>query len=85
MPPESPNGVITQYSIQFYGINITNFGNNILTDTIERLSPDTVYDLQLKAHTRAGAGLPSSLTFLTCKLLNIMPYIVEKIGIRYKI
>ena len=67
-PPESPNGVITQYSILYNGINITNFGNNILMDTIEGLSPDTVYILQLRAHTVVGAGPPSSITFLTCKL-----------------
>ena len=68
MPPETPNGVITHYSIQYNGINITNFGNNTLMDTIEGLSPDTVYVLRLRAHTGAGAGLSTSLTFLTCKL-----------------
>ena len=40
-------------------------------DTIEELSPDTVYVLQLRAHTRVGPGPYTSLTFLTCKLLNI--------------
>ena len=70
MPPEPPNGVITQYSILYNGINITNFGNNTLMDTIKGLSPDTVYVLQLRAHTVVGAGPPGSLTFLTCKLSN---------------
>ena len=37
-------------------------------DTIKGLSPDTVYVLQLRAHTGAGAGPFSRLTFLTCKL-----------------
>ena len=73
-PPETPNGVITQYSILYDGTNITNFGNNMLMDTIEGLSPDTVYDVQLRAHTVVGPGEPSSITFLTCKLLNIILY-----------
>ena len=71
IPPETPNGVITQYSILHDGSNITNFGNNMLMDTIEGLSPDTVYDVQLRAHTRVGAGPPASLTFLTCKCLTL--------------
>ena len=74
MPPDPSNGVITQYSILYNGSNITNFGNSTLMDTIEGLSPDTVYDVQLRAHTVIGAGPPSSITFLTCKLLNIISY-----------
>ena len=70
IPPEPPNGVITQYSIQYNGINITNFGNNMLMDTIEGLSPDTVYVLQLRAHTVVGMGPPTNETVLTCKLNN---------------
>ena len=76
--PTTLNGVITQYSILHNGINVTNFGNNmlmdadnILMDTIEGLSPDTVYVLELRAHTGAGAGPTSSITFLTCKLCNM--------------
>ena len=72
--PATLNGVITQYSAQINGTNtdITNFDNNMLMSTIEELSPDTVYVLQLRAHTGAGAGPPSSnITFLTCKLINI--------------
>ena len=67
-PPRTPNGVITQYSILHNEINITNFGNNILMDIIGGLLPDTVYVLQLRAHTRVGAGPPSNLTIVTCKL-----------------
>ena len=73
-PPRAPNGVITQYSIQYNGINITNFGNNMLMDTIEGLSPDTVYVLQLRAHIGVGAGPPSNLTIVTSKLLLINYY-----------
>ena len=69
-PPEILNGTIRQYSIQFDATVINNFGNNMLMDTVEGLSPETVYTLQLRAHTGAGAGPPSSITVITCKLLN---------------
>ena len=36
--------------------------------TIGGLSPDTVYALQLRAHTGVGAGPPSNMTVMTCKL-----------------
>ena len=74
--PETPNGVITQYSILYNGTNITDFGNNMLMGTIEGLSPDNVYVLQLRAHTGAGAGPPSNLTVVTCKLFILLYFIV---------
>ena len=69
-PPETPNGVITQYSILYNGINIANFGNNMLMDTIKGLSPDTVYVLQLRAYTVVGEGPSTNEIVLTCKLNN---------------
>ena len=69
MPPEVSNGVITQYSIQLNGTDISILSNNELMFTTEGLSPDTVYVLQVRAHTGAGAGPPSSITIVTCKLL----------------
>ena len=71
-PPRAPNGVITQYFILYNGTNVTNFGNNTLMDTIKRLIPDAVYVLQLRAHTRVGAGPPSNLTIVTCKLFMLL-------------
>ena len=68
MPPETPNGVITHYSIQLDGTNISNVSSSVLMYTIEGLSPDTVYVLQLRAHTGAGAGPPSNLTVMTSEL-----------------
>ena len=68
-----PNGIITQYSVYFDETDIPDFGNNVLNmlmGTVEGLSPDTVYMLQLRAHTRVGAGPPSNLTVVTCKLLK---------------
>ena len=71
-PPETLNGVITQYSIIYDEVNmtITDFDNNMPMGTIKGLSPDTEYVLQLRAHTGAGAGPSSNVTFLTCKLLT---------------
>ena len=73
MPPTTPNGVITQYSMQYGETVIDNFGSrtlNMLKGTVERLSPDTEYVLQLRAHTNIGPGPNSSLTVKTCKLFN---------------
>ena len=68
IPPETPNGVITHYSIQLDGTDIVNISGSVLMYTVEGLSPDTVYVLQLRAHTGAGAGPSSTVTFITCKL-----------------
>ena len=67
IPLQSPNGVITHYSIQLNGTDIGNFSSNELMYTIEGLSPDTVYVLQLRAHTEAGAGLHNNTTIITGK------------------
>ena len=69
-PPVTPNGNITQYSIQF-DATVINFSSNMMC-TVEGLSPDTVYTLQVRAHTSVGAGLPSSVTVITCKLFSVI-------------
>ena len=72
MPPVTPNGIITQYSIQFNATVINNFGNNMLNmlmGTVEGLSPDTVYTLQLTAYTSVGEGQPSNIAIITRELL----------------
>ena len=74
IPPETPNGVITHYSIQLDGTSISNLSSSVLLYTIEGLSPDTVYVLQLRAYTGARAGPPSSVAVITYKLLNIYFY-----------
>ena len=75
-PPEILNGVITQYSILYNGSNIADLGSSALIYTIEELSPDTVYILQMRAHTSVGAGPPSNLTIVTCKLFMLLHVIV---------
>ena len=75
MPPETPNGLITHYSVQYSGRVIDYFGNNTLNGlggTTEGLSPDTEYALQLRAHTRVGPGPPTSLSVKTGKLLTLL-------------
>ena len=69
MPPETCNGLITKYSIQYNESVVDNFNVNEMEGTIEGLSPDTEYVLQLTAHTRVGPGPPISLTVKTSKLL----------------
>ena len=72
MPPETPNGVITHYSVQCCGRVIDNFGSetiNRITGTVEGFSPDTQYVLHLTAHTRVGSGPPASLSVKTGMLL----------------
>ena len=73
-PPDPSNGVITQYSIQLNGTDITDFSGNVLMYTIGGLSPDTVYVLQLSAHTIVGEGPPSNKTIITCKLFNTVAH-----------
>ena len=71
MTPETPNGIITQYSLQF-DATVINFSSNMLMYTVSGLLPETIYSLQVKAHTSAGAGQPSDMTVTTRKLLNIV-------------
>ena len=82
MSPETTNGVTTQYSTQYGDTAIDNFGNKVNTSdsisgTVEGLSPDTEYELKLRAHTSVGAGLPCSLTVKTCKLIVQMCHISQ--------
>ena len=75
--PEFPNGVVTHYFLQLNESDIVNISSNVLMYTKGGLSPDTVYVLQLRAHTGVGAGPPSGRTFVTSKLLNILYIIIS--------
>ena len=73
MPPEYPNGVITKYSVECDEKLTEKFGDedsDKMIDTIEGLSPDTVYVLEMKAYTRVGPGPPVNFTWKTRKLLH---------------
>ena len=71
-PPVTPNGNITQYSLQYNTTVVANTTNNVLMYTISGLSPETVYVLQVRAHTGAGAGPPNNITVITRKLTFIV-------------
>ena len=73
-PPGTPNGVITQYSIQLDGTDIDDLNGSVRMYTIGQLPSDTVYVLQLTASTSVGEGLPSSVTVITCKLFNTVAH-----------
>ena len=71
-PPETLNGIITHYSLQFDATIIDNFGNsmpNMLMGTVGGLSPDNPYLLRLMANTVAGQGPANSITVRTRKSL----------------
>ena len=70
--PDILNGVLTRYSLQLNEDDIVNISSNVLMYTTGGLLPDTVYVLQLRAHTGAGAGPSSNRTIVTSKLLNIL-------------
>ena len=67
-PPVTPNGIITQYLLQYNTTAVANTTNNVLIYTVSGLSPDTVYVLQVRAYTEAGAGSPTIITIITRKL-----------------
>ena len=73
-PPGTPNGVITQYSIQLDGTDIDDLNGSVRMYTIGQLPSDTVYVLQLTASTSVGEGPPSSVTVITCKLFNTVTH-----------
>ena len=71
-PPDPPNGVITQYSIQLNRTDRVDLNSNVLMYSIGGLSPDTVYVLQLSAYTVIGEGPPITFTVITRKLFNVV-------------
>ena len=75
MPPDRPNGIITQYQIQYRrsdnSTNITspNLTNNTLTYTVTGLSSNTKYVFTVRASTVVGYGNASkAVTDYTSKL-----------------
>ena len=73
MPPDPPNGMITQYQVQYRITGAGSFGNNQMTTdltyTVTGLMTGTQYDLRVRAFTVVGRG-PSSnvVTALVGKL-----------------
>ncbi|XP_065904893.1 uncharacterized protein [Dysidea avara] len=82
MPPDTPNGIIIQYEVQ-YSVNSTtllvNFADTLM-GTVEGLSPVTLYTLQIRAYTRVGIGPFSSM--ITLMTLPEVPTPVPSVTIQ---
>ena len=64
MPPDPPNGIITQYQVQYRitgGGSFTNQMTTDLIDTITGLMTSTQYDFRVRASTVVGRGPPSNI------------------------
>ena len=77
MMPDPPNGIITQYQVQYRISNGGFFGNNQvttdLTDTVTGLMTGTQYDFRVRAFTVVGRGPPSNVvTALVGKLKYVL-------------
>ena len=73
MTPDSPNGMITQYQVQYRITGGGSFGNNQMTTgltyTVTGLMTGTQYDFRVRAFTVVGRGPPSNVvTALVGKL-----------------
>ena len=65
MTPDPPNGIITQYQVQYRRTGDGSFGNNQvttdLTYTVTGLMTNTQYDFRVRAFTVVGCGPPSDV------------------------
>ena len=68
-PPDILNGTIIQYSLQYNTTPVENVTDDVLMYTVGGLSAETIYSLQVRAHTGVGAGPPRSVIVTTRKLL----------------
>ena len=74
MPPEMPNGIITQYQMEYRSGNSSDFislniNNRILTYTVNGLTSDTEYVFRVRAFTVVGHGpFSDEVTRYTSKL-----------------
>ena len=75
MQPDTPNGIITQYQLQYRrsnsstSITLLNTTNDILTYTVTGLSSNTEYVFTVRAFTVVGHGNTSNkVTDYTGKL-----------------
>ena len=88
MPPNPPNGIITNYRVQYrrsdssspnYNSNDTNT-NNDLTYTVTGLTTNTEYNFRVRADTVIGRSNPSNIvTALVGKLFILKKYNCQKL------
>ena len=88
MPPNPPNGIISQYQIHYRSGDGDNFvqqniTNNVLIYTVTGLSINTKYEFQVRAFTIIGNGPFSDHNIIvhpgkfSCKLLNHLVMLTE--------
>ena len=74
MPPEMPNGIITQYQMEYSSGNSSDFislniSNSILTYAVTVLTSNTEYVFRVRAFTVVGHGpFSDEVTRYTSKL-----------------
>ena len=66
MPPDPPNGIITNYRVQYSISNRDSYtsidiNTNDLTYTVTGLSTNTEYDFRVRADTVVGRSVPSNV------------------------
>ncbi|XP_038055914.1 tyrosine-protein kinase receptor Tie-1-like [Patiria miniata] len=88
-PPNSPNGIITNYDIAYWksvdaGIQTlrNNVGVSPLVYLVDGLEMSTMYQLQVRAKTSAGAG-PWSDTVTASTQNGISPIVIDDKGTTY--
>ena len=74
MSPDPPNGIITQYQIQYRITGGGSFGNNQMTTDltyiVTGLIIGTQYDFRVRAFTVVGHGSPSNVVTALVGKLN---------------
>ena len=68
MSPNPPNGIITQYHIQYRKISSSYYysvyhRSSALSHTVTGLTPNTKYNFRIRALTKVGAG---SFKYIEC-------------------
>ena len=83
MSPEMPNGIITQYQLQYRrsdsgsGFTSLNITIDTLTYTVTGLSSDTEYVFRVRAFTVVGHGPSSSIITAHLGKLHVCTYVLN--------
>ena len=76
MPPDSPNGIITNYQVQYSISDCDNYTsidtNTDPTYTVIGLSTNAEYDFRVRADTVVGRSDPSNVVTALVSKLNVM-------------
>ena len=81
MPPDSPNGIITQYQLQYRMVGGTyttlQLPNTDLTRTVTGLTSGTEYEFRVRARTSVGYGSFSNVVNVITGKLHMYMYLHE--------